>query len=411
MKTIIGIDWSEQKHCVHLYNVAGALLSRFEIEHSVAGFGQLERRLAKFNPEPADCLIAIETSHNLLVDFLHSRGYTLYVLAPSIVKHNRGRQGSSGAKDDDRDAQLLADILRTDRGRFIPWLADGPLVRQMRTLLSWVDDLTGLIVAQHNRLRASLLRYYPQPLTAFANLHGPIALHFLAVYSAPADLEDLTFAQFEDFCHRNRYYRYAYIPTMFAHLQKPAPSLDEEVVPAYRLQTAFLVKQLLMLTQQKNAALKQAKQLFDRHPDAPIFASIPGAGKLLAPKLLVMFGDHRQRYPHRSILPAIAGTCPVTVASGKSHYVKFRRACNRNYRQTAQQLAKASTLKSVWAASYFDQVQARGQSKSHAYRCLANRWLQIIWTLWQTGQPYDEIYHLRQVSRHRQPSKELGLVV
>ena len=226
-------------------------------------------------------MIAIETSHNLLVDFLHSRGYTLYVIAPSVVKHNRGRQGSSGAKDDDRDAQLLADILRTDRGRFIPWQADGPLVRQMRTLLSSVDDLTGQIVAQHNRLRAILLRYYPQPLTAFDSLTGPIALHFLVEFSAPLELEGLTFAQFQDFCRRHRYFRYSFIPKMFAHLQKPAPALDEQVVPAYRMQTTFLAKQLLLLTQQKKAAIKEVNQLFKLHPDAPIFASIPGAGEAL----------------------------------------------------------------------------------------------------------------------------------
>jgi len=410
MKSIIGIDWSEKKHCVHLYNEAGALLSRFEIAHSVDGFAQLARQLTAVNSQPANCLIAIETSHNLLVDYLQSRGYTLYIVAPSVVSSNRGRQGGSGAKDDDRDAQLLADILRTDRGRLIPWQADGPLVRQMRALLSSVDDLTGLIVAQHNRLRANLLRYYPQPLTAFKNLLGSISLHFLVTYPAPADLECFTLTQFEDFCRQHRYYRYDRLPAVLAQLQSPAPSLDETVVPAYRLQTVFLANQLLALTQQKNELIKQVNVLFGQHPDAHIFASIPGAGKLLAPKLLVLFGDRRKRYPHRAILPAIAGTCPVTVASGKSRYVKFRRACNHQYRQTAQQLARASTRKSFWAASYFDQVRARGHSKSHAYRCLANRWLHIIWTLWQTRQPFDEAYHLRQVARHRRPAGRKDLV-
>ena len=410
MKIIIGIDWSEKKHCIHLYNEAGALLTRFEIPQSVAGFAQLEQKITAVTSQPANCLIAIETSHNLLVDFLQSRGYTIYILAPSFVKSNRGRQSSSGAKDDDRDAQLLADILRTDRGRLIPWQADGPLVCQMRTLLSWVDDMTGLIVAQHNRLRANLLRYYPQPLTAFGSLTGLTALHFLVTYSAPADLEGLTLTQLKDICRRNRYYRYDRLPTMLAHLQAPAPSLDEAIVPAFRRQTAFMANQLLLLIRQKKAAIKQVNELFSQHPDAHIFASIPGTGELLAPKLLVMFGDHRQRYPHRSILPAIAGTCPVTVASGKSRYVKFRRACNRPYRHTAQQVAQASTRKSVWAASYFEQARARGHSKSHAYRCLANRWLHIIWTLWQTRQPYDEDYHLRQVARHRRPADHSVLV-
>jgi len=44
---------------------------------------------------------------------------------------------------------------------------------------------------------------------------------------------------------------------------------------------------------------------------------------------------------------------------------------------------------------------ARGHSKSHAYRCLANRWLGIIWKLWQSRERYDETYHLQQIRRHR----------
>lgn len=410
MKTIIGIDWSEEKHCVHLYNEAGALLARFEIRHSVSGFAQLADRLAKVNPEPANCLIAIETEHNLLVDFLHSRGYTLYIIAPSVVKHSRGRQGSSGAKDDERDAQLLANILRTERSHFIPWQADGPLVRQMRYLLSWVDDLTELIVAQHNRLRAALLRYYPQPLTAFNSLLTAIALHFLATFPAPDDLQGLTLADFERFCRSNHYFRRDYIHVMFAHLQSPAPSLDVQLVPAYRSQVLFMANHLLSLTQQKKAAIEQVNQLFDQHPDAPIFASIPGAGALLAPKLLVMFGDHRHRYPYRSILPAIAGTSPVTLASGKSRYAKFRHACNRRYRQTVQLLARSSLSDSVWAAAYFNQALQRGMSKSHAFRCLANRWLHIIWSLWQKRQLYDEDYHLQRIAKQRQPTESVGLV-
>ena len=403
MKTIIGIDWSEKKHCVHLYNEAGAELARFEVPHTLSGFERLGRRLAAVNPVAADCLIAIETHYNLVVDYLYGRGYTIYILAPAFVKSNRGRQGSSGAKDDDRDAQLLADILRTDRGRLIPWLPDGPLVRQMRSLLSWVDDLTTGIVQHHNRLRANLLRYYPQPLVAFSSLQSKIALHFLAAFPAPADLATLTLDQFEVFCRKHRYFQRRRWPTILAQLQQPAPSLDETIVPAYRRQTLFLAEQLLTLTSKKIETIGQVTTLFDQHPDAPIFASLPGAGDLLAPKFLVMFGDHRHRYPHRAMLPAIAGTCPVTVASGKSKYVKFRQGCNRNFRSTSQQFAQISTRYSVWAASYYHQALDRGHSKSHAYRCLANRWLHIIWALWTKSELHDEAYHLRQVSRHRQP--------
>jgi transposase len=403
MKTIVGIDWSEKKHCVHIHNERGAELARMEIEQSIEGFQRLAAKLSQVNSRPGDCLMAIETEHNLLVDFLHRQGYTIYILAPILVYSNRSRQGSSGAKDDDRDARLLADILRTDRGALIQWQPDGALVQQMRSLLSWVDDLTKQIVQEHNRLRANLLRYYPQPLLAFNDLLSLYVLRFLANYPAPTDLAGLTLAQFSRLCHEYGYTRADKYPIIWAALQKPSPDPDEDVIPAFRSLTVWLAEQLLKLKRQKEKTLAQVQSLFWQHPDAPIFDSLPGTGKMLAPKLLVMFGDHRQRYPVRELLPTIAGTVPVTIASGNSRFVKFRRACNRDYRRTTQHFARSSIRKSEWAASYFAQLIQRGKSKSHAYRCLANRWLHIIWSIWQKRELYDEAYHLQQVSRHRRP--------
>lgn len=403
MKTIVGIDWSEEKHCVHIHSERGAELARLEIERSARGFQRLADKLSRVSPRPADCLVAIETEHNLLVDFLHRQGYVIYILAPSLVHSNRGRQGNSGAKDDDRDARLLADILRTDRGALIPWQPDCALVRQMRSLLSWVDALSKQIVQEHNRLRSHLLRYYPQPLMAFNNLLSHYVLRFLVSNPAPTDLADLTLDKFSALCRQNGYYRADRFPALWAALQETSPGVDEAVIPAFRLVTVWLAEQLDELLRKKKETIAHIQTLFWEHPDAPLFDSLPGAGELLAPKLLVMFGDHRQRYPVRSLLPAIAGTAPVTVASGKSRFVKFRWACNRDYRRTAQQFAQSSVRQSAWAAAYFFQHIDRGKSKSHAYRCLANRWLHIIWSLWQKRELYDEGFHLQQVNRHRRP--------
>ena len=61
--------------------------------------------------------------------------------------------------------------------------------------------------------------------------------------------------------------------------------------------------------------------MFAVHPDQAIFDSLPGAGELLAPKLLVMFGDHRDRFPQPEAIRCLAGTCPVTDQSGKRRRV------------------------------------------------------------------------------------------
>ncbi|MCP4536615.1 MAG: IS110 family transposase [Chloroflexi bacterium] len=135
MILLIGIDWSQNHHDVCIMNEAGAVIIRFRISHSPEGFAKLEKNINKLDVPPANCLIALETANNLLIDFLWSRGYTVFIVAPSVTKSSRGRYHSSGAHTDEDDAFLLADLLRTDRARFVPWKPDGLLVTQMRSNL------------------------------------------------------------------------------------------------------------------------------------------------------------------------------------------------------------------------------------------------------------------------------------
>jgi transposase len=403
MKTLIGIDWSQDHHDVRLHNEQGVCLARFRIEHSEAGFQQLANRIAQVNPNPQDCLVAIETADNLLVDFLWSQQYRVYVLAPNLVNSSRGRQRASAARDDDSDAALLTDILRTDRAGLIPWQPDSVEVQQMRHLLSFTDDLTTSIVRYGNRLQAVLRRYYPQPLTAFSGIDVPLCLHFLIAYPTPTAAAQLSWADFQAFCRQHGDRRADYQGRRFARLQRTAPVTDAYLDEVFQTQMVWLAQHLLSLVQQKKEAQQRVQTVFVTHPDQFIFSPLPGAGDLLAPKLLVMFGDQRSRYPLPDVIQSLAGTCPVTIKSGKKRSVRFRRACNRSYRQTAQQFARASIRQSPWAAAYVDNARQRGLAENHAYRCLANRWLKIIWTLWQRRETYDEDHHLKQVHQFRQP--------
>ena len=184
MKTYVGIDWSRDQHQVNIYNEQGARLYSQQISHSKKGFGQLHAQLQQLVHEASSCVIAIETQHNQLVDFLLGYGYCVYIIAPSLVKGNRSRQSNAGAKSDDKDAALLADILRTDQQRLIPWRPNSLLVRQMSVQIGVIDDLTTGIVRGHNRLQAHLLRYFPQGASVFSELTTQIALQLLLEYPA-----------------------------------------------------------------------------------------------------------------------------------------------------------------------------------------------------------------------------------
>ncbi len=70
MITYIGIDWSTQKHDVCFVNTAGTAIARQVIAQTAAGFAQFERQRERLGVEPAECMIGIETAHNLLADSL-----------------------------------------------------------------------------------------------------------------------------------------------------------------------------------------------------------------------------------------------------------------------------------------------------------------------------------------------------
>jgi len=78
------------------------------------------------------------------------------------------------------------------------------------------------------------------------------------------------------------------------------------------MEAISLATLLLNTVRIKKATYKELGKLFVQHLDHDIFASLPGVGKLLAPALLVKFGDDRDRFPVPASVQILAGTCPVT---------------------------------------------------------------------------------------------------
>jgi len=277
------------------------------------------------------------------------------------------------------------------------------LTRQVRAEVAFVHDLAQDIQRHCNRLRSLLLRYYPAAAVAFGKLTAKIALQFIASYPSPEAALALSYEEFRVFARAKRYPRPKLLPGCFERLQAGHIQADRDTVSIYKAQAPLEAKLLLHLLEQKELALGELQALFEPHPDRHIYASLPGAGELLAPALLAMLGDDRGRFPSKASLQALAGTCPVTEQSGKRKVVKFRHACDHDARTLAQEWALASTRKSGWASAYYQQSRERGHSKSHALRCLANRWLAVLWALWQRGQAYDEGYHLATRLQRRRP--------
>jgi len=400
-----GLDWSQNHHNLCILNQAGARVSQIKLKHTTEGFEQIELERHKLGIPASECLVAIETAHNLVVDFLLDCGYVVYIIPPQATEGYRNRTRSSGAHTDDSDAALLAGILITDRDSHRRWRPNSALTQQMAAQVRLVETLRRTIHRQCSQLRATLSRVHPLALNLFGELTSQITLHFLIAYPTAQEAQTLTREAFIAFCQEHGYKRTDLLPRRCAQLTEPALTADPAVAQAYRNQIQVLAQLLLSQVRAHNQAIVQLGRLFQKHPDAFIFHSLPGAGDVLAPSLLVKFGDLRDRFPRPADVQALAGTCPVTKQSGKRRFVSFRRGCDKEFRRIAQQFARASVRESGWASAYWHETRPSCRSNSLAYRKLANRWLAVIWKMWQTRQPYDEAYHLNQRARRRRPKK------
>jgi hypothetical protein len=89
--TFAGIDWATSIHVVCVIDEAGAVLERFEVEHSRAGLATLIRRLTARDVSG----VAIERPDGPVIDALLAGGLRVVVIASRHIKALRTRYGSS----------------------------------------------------------------------------------------------------------------------------------------------------------------------------------------------------------------------------------------------------------------------------------------------------------------------------
>ena len=139
------------------------------------------------------------------------------------------------------------------------------------------------------------------------------------------------------------------------------------------------------------------------HPDYSLFSCLPGAGPHLAPRLLVAFGEQRERFASAAEVQTYAGIAPVTERSGQKSWIHWRWQCPTFLRQTFVEWAAQTINKSYWAVQYYYQQRAKGCSYQAAVRSLAFKWIRILYRCWVTRTPYDEAKYLKALKERGSP--------
>lgn len=393
-----GFDWGRDKHHLAVVDREGRLLLDLPFEDTAAGWAQVRQELPRF-PRLG---VAIETRCGPAVERLLEAGLIVYPLNPKAAERYRDRKAPSGGKSDRLDARSFADALRTDGHAWRTLLPQDPLTMELRILCRDEIGLIAQRTALVNQLQEALHEYYPTALQVFDDWTSPSAWAFVLKFPTPAALVSVGKRGWEKFLHAHQLYR----PQTAAHRQELMAKAGEFVNPnpavtqAKSLLAVALARQLRLLEDQLAEYRERIMELFRHHPDHDIFGSLPGAGEKLAPRLLAECGDNRAEFDDPQALQCYAGTAPVSFQSGKMHRVRLRRACNHWFRAAVHLWADQSRRWCVWAQAYYQQKKAQGMAHAAALRCLGNRWLKILWRMWQDGTPYNEALHLRNQVAH-----------
>src|SRR6266487_292071 len=195
-----GIDWAEDHYDVALVDQAGVVLTERRIDDDAIGYQLLLALLAEHGDDQVEPIpVAIETPRGLVVACLRRTGRRVYAINPLSVARYRERHSVARTKSDRVDAQLLANMLRTDRAAHRPLPADSELAQAVAVLARAQQDAVWNRQQLANQLRSLLREFFPAAVQAFCRKHvGLTAVEARAVLAAaptPTQAARLTTAQ------------------------------------------------------------------------------------------------------------------------------------------------------------------------------------------------------------------------
>ena len=400
---IIGIDWADKKHDICIQVTDTGQRQVYQIAHKADKIDEWARSLYQRYGGPI--AVALELSKGPIVSALQKYDFlVIFPIDPTTLANYRKAFTPSGAKDDPTDAELALDLLLCHPDRF---QALKPQSVEMRTLMTLVEQRRRLMndrVRLTNRLRNALKQYYPQALEWFDRIDTPLFCDFIKRWPSLAQARRARKATLEKFFHEHNMNRKALLERRVTAIKSAMPlTTDEAVIVPYRLQALTLVAQLEVALESIRIYDEEIAGLAPQHPDYGLFNTLPGAGPSLAPRLLVAFGEQRERFTSAAEVQKYGGIAPVTQRSGQTTWIHWRWQCPTFLRQTFVEWAAQTINKSYWAGLYYYQQRAKGCSHQAAVRALAFKWIRILYCCWVTHTPYDEAKYLKALQDRGSP--------
>jgi transposase len=395
-----GIDWASDHYDVCVVDENGTALGKKQVEHSGDGIREgIDWLLQMAGGDASLIAIAIEVPRGAMVESLIENNLAVFAINPKQMDRFRDRHTVAGAKDDDLDAFVMADSLRTDQRCFHRVELDEPAMLRLRELSRMADDLQTDSNRLANQLWEQLRRYYPQMLKLSSAANEGWLWDLLESAPLPGDAVALRLAKVKGILRAHRIRRVT-AEQVLEQLRQPPLRLAPGAAEAASEHVLMLLPRLRLLQQQREATAKRIGGILEElctappegegreHRDAEILLSLPGIGPVIAATMLAEASQPLRERDYQA-LRNYAGAAPVTRRSGKRKVILMRYACNERLRNALYHWSRCSMQKDARAKQHYAELRQGGHSHGRALRGLADRNLAMLISMLKSNTLYD----------------------
>ena len=396
----VGVDWGGAAHEICVMRPDGEVAGTRTVTHTKTAVHDTIAWIVGLIAAPrSEIAVGIETPRGVLVDTLLEQGFAVFAINPKQLDRFRDRFSVGGAKDDPRDARVLADALRTDRRAFRKVQPDDPQVIYLRELCRIDEELQETMNSLANRLREQLYRVDAPWLQLCPAADDAWLWELLRDAAHPDQWPRLSRTRIARVLKTHRIRRVT-ADDVIAAVRQPRLTAAAGVADAVATRIGSLVPQLLLINEQRTSTGHQLESCLEglggvsegqprEHRDVIILRSLPGVGRTVAATMLTEAAGPLAERDY-STLRAFAGTAPITKRSSKRTFVvHMRYACKQRLRNALFHWSRTSIQGDAGARAYYDQLRARGHRHARALRSVADRWLRILVAMLRSGTTYD----------------------
>ena len=383
----VGIDSGKSAHHCVVIDQTGAVLLSKRVENDENALLELIATVTEISDGHEVCWATDLNAGGaaLVIELLAAHAQQLLYIPGRIVHHAAATYRGDG-KTDAKDARIIADQARM-RTDLQPVRGADQISVDLRLLTARRTDLICDRVRSINRLRATLLEYFPALERAFDySKKAPLLL--LGGYQTPEGIRRVGLTRLTGWLRK----RGCRNSAKMAEKALTAANAQHTVLPTQATGSVLvlrLAEQISTLDVEIADIDAQITELFGQHDSADVLLSMPGFGPVLAATFLANIGGNLDAFDSVDRLASVAGLAPVPRDSGRiSGNLHRPRRFNRRLLRTCYLAALSSLKNSPASRTYYDRKREEGKSHKQALIALARRRINVLWAMLRDGTTY-----------------------